>query len=269
MPTIAIEITEDAVEGWNLQIRTTDFRIMPENVSTGHVDGEGHMYLYIDGVKVSRIYGEWHHITGLQAGRHNVRVELSSNNHSALAVNGGLIDATANIFQDRRTNLSLVRDGAVEANEPHPSVRMEIVLGRHRVIYRHRVQHPPLRQRPRLTRRDQHRVKDPPRLLRRRQPGPHPHQHRVAEPPAVDVEACETTQIELESRDRLTIRQPEPALHTITVATRRHAAPPPRAEQIIEHRLRKQPAPLALQHREHRLRPQRSRTNADPLNKSA
>ncbi len=127
VPTIAIEVTEDAVEGWNLQIRTTDFRIMPENVSTGHVDGEGHMYLYIDGVKVSRIYGEWHHITGLQAGRHNVRVELSSNNHSALAVNGGLIDATANIFQDRRTNLSLVRDGAVEANEPHPSVRMEIV----------------------------------------------------------------------------------------------------------------------------------------------
>ena len=115
VPTIAIEVTEDAVEGWNLQIRTTDFRIMPENVSTGHVDGEGHMYLYIDGVKVSRIYGEWHHITGLQAGRHNVRVELSSNNHSALAVNGGLIDATANIFQDRRTNLSLVRDGAVEA----------------------------------------------------------------------------------------------------------------------------------------------------------
>ena len=144
------------------------------------------------------------------------------------------------------------------------------VLGRHRVIYRHRVQHPPLRQRPRLTRRDQHRVEDPPRLLRGRQPGPHPHQHRVAEPPAVDVEAParETpTQIELESRDRLTIRQPEPALqhHHARHHPRRHAAPPPRAEQIIEHRIGEQPAPLALQHREHRLRPQALAHERGPL----
>ena len=143
-------------------------------------------------------------------------------------------------------------------------------LGRHRVIYRHRVQHPPHRQRPRLTRRDQHRVKDPPRLLRGRQPGPHPHQHRVAEPPAVDIEAPAReppTQIELESRDRLTIRQPEPALqhHHARHHPRRHAAPPPRAEQIIEHRIGEQPAPLALQHREHRLRRQALAHERGPL----
>ena len=144
------------------------------------------------------------------------------------------------------------------------------VLGRHRVIYRHRVQHPPLRQRPRRAGRVQHRVEDPPRLLRGRQPGPHPHQHRVAEPPAVDVEAPAReppAQIELESRDRLTIRQPEPALqhHHSSHHPRRHTAPPPRAEQIIEHRLSEQPAPLALQHREHRLRRQPLTHERGPL----
>lgn len=127
VPTIAIEVAADPVEGWNLRIRTTDFLIVPENVSTAHVDGEGHMHLYVDGEKLSRIYGEWHHITGLAAGRHDVRVELSSNNHSALSVGGEILDAAAEIFQDRRTNLSLMRDEPVEALEPHPSVSMRLV----------------------------------------------------------------------------------------------------------------------------------------------
>ncbi|MCY3643131.1 MAG: hypothetical protein OXG41_06065 [Acidimicrobiaceae bacterium] len=127
VPSIAIEIAADPVEGWNLRIHTTDFLIVPENASTTHVDGEGHMHLYVDGEKLSRIYGEWHHITGLQPGSHDVRVELSSNNHSALSIDGEIIDATAKIFQDRRTNLSLVRDDPAEAIEPHPSVSVRLV----------------------------------------------------------------------------------------------------------------------------------------------
>ena len=118
VPTISIEVTEDPVEGWNLRIRTTDFEIVPENISTDHVDGEGHMHLYVNGEKVSRIYGEWHHIGALGAGRFDVRVELSSNNHSALSVDGRIIDASAEIFEDRRTNLSLIRNSAVEALNP-------------------------------------------------------------------------------------------------------------------------------------------------------
>ena len=127
VPSIAIEMTADPVDGWNLRIRTTDFRIVPENVSTEHVDGEGHMHLYVGGEKLSRIYGEWHHVSALGAGRHDVRVELSSNNHSALSVDGRVIDASTRIFEDRRTNLSLVRDEPVEALEPHPSVSIRLV----------------------------------------------------------------------------------------------------------------------------------------------
>ncbi len=127
VPSIAIDVAADPVDGWNLRIRTTDFEIVPENVSTDHVDGEGHMHLYVDGEKLSRIYGEWHHIGALGAGPHDVRVELSSNNHSALSVDGRIIDASAQIFEDRRTNLSLVRDAPREAPEPHPSVSVRLV----------------------------------------------------------------------------------------------------------------------------------------------
>lgn len=127
VPTIAIEIAADPVEGWNLRVSTTGFRVVPENVSTTHVDGEGHMHIYVDGEKVSRLYGEWHHIGGLEAGNHDVRVELSSNDHSAMAVDGRIIDARAEIFQDRRTDLDAVRTEPVEAVEPHPSLSIEIV----------------------------------------------------------------------------------------------------------------------------------------------
>ena len=129
VPTIAIDISEDPVEGWNLHIRTTDFRIVPENVSTAHVDGEGHMHLYIDGEKVSRLYGEWHHIGSLAPGEHEVRVELSANDHSALAVDGDIIDATAVIVAAETDGHAMDHGHAAtrEAQEPYPSLSVELV----------------------------------------------------------------------------------------------------------------------------------------------
>ena len=129
VPTIAIEVTEDPVEGWNLRVLTTDFKIVPENVSTAPIDGEGHMHLYIDGEKVSRLYGEWHHIGPLAPGEHEVRVELSANDHSAMAVDGEIIDATAVIVAQEMDGHGMGHHHVEprEAPEPHPSVIAELV----------------------------------------------------------------------------------------------------------------------------------------------
>ena len=129
VPTIAIDISEDPVEGWNLRVLTTDFRIVPENVSTAHIDGEGHMHIYIDGEKVSRLYGEWHHLGPLSPGEHEVRVELSANDHSAMAVDGEVIDATAVIVAGEAGDHAMGHDQVEprEAQEPHPSVTVELV----------------------------------------------------------------------------------------------------------------------------------------------
>ena len=127
VPTIDIDISEDAREGWNLRIHTTNFRIVPENVSTTHVDGEGHMHLYIDGVKISRIYGEWHHIGVLEPGEHDVRVELSSNDHSTLVVDGDPVDATATIVASEAGRYEGDHELMQPAVEPHPSLNLEII----------------------------------------------------------------------------------------------------------------------------------------------
>ena len=52
------------------------------------------MHVYVDGVKLMRLYGHWAHLDLTEPGDYEIRVELSANDHSALAVNGRKIDAT-------------------------------------------------------------------------------------------------------------------------------------------------------------------------------
>lgn len=91
IPTLAIEVLEDPVDGWNLHAEITNFRLSPENASTVDMPGEGHMHLYIDGVKVARLYSSWYHISELTPGERIIRVSLQSNDHAELAVDGEVI----------------------------------------------------------------------------------------------------------------------------------------------------------------------------------
>lgn len=85
-PTLIAKVVKDPVSGWNLHLETTNFRFAPENASTAHVVGEGHAHVYVNGVKIARIYANWFHIDHLPMGNVMVEVALNSNNHSELAV---------------------------------------------------------------------------------------------------------------------------------------------------------------------------------------
>ncbi len=98
LPTLALEVIPDPAGGWTLHAVPTNFRLAPENVSTDHVDGEGHMHLYIDGEKVTRLYGDWLQLPALAPGHHDIRVELSANDHSVVAVDGVAVDATVMVM---------------------------------------------------------------------------------------------------------------------------------------------------------------------------
>lgn len=127
-PTVAIEMLEDPMAGWNLRIDLTDFRLAPERVSTAHVEGEGHMHLYIDGVKVTRLYERWHHLGVLEPGSHEVRVELSANNHATLTVQGSPIEASVVVEVPEGAQDHVHRESStVEALVPLPSVNVEVL----------------------------------------------------------------------------------------------------------------------------------------------
>ena len=97
VPTLAVEVLEDPKQGWNLHVTTTGFDLVPERASTAAVMGEGHMHLYVDGEKLTRLYTEWYYLGDLEPGERTIRVELSANDHRAYASDGEIIDQTVTV----------------------------------------------------------------------------------------------------------------------------------------------------------------------------
>ncbi len=96
-PTVAIEVVDDPKSGFNVAVTTTNFTVSPENASSDHVDGEGHMHLLVDGEKQGRFYNDWIHVDGLDAGEHTIEVELNANTHAPYAVDGERIAAAETV----------------------------------------------------------------------------------------------------------------------------------------------------------------------------
>jgi hypothetical protein len=89
----------DSVGGWNIHLRTKNFRFAPENVNGHPVPGEGHAHLYVDGEKVARLNGPWFHLGSLSPGRHTIQVTLNANNHASLVLHGEPVAVTEEIMQ--------------------------------------------------------------------------------------------------------------------------------------------------------------------------
>lgn len=99
-PTVELEVLSDSKSGWNINIKTSNFEFSPENVNSEHVLGEGHAHLYIDDIKITRVYSNWYHIPELSKGEHNIKVTLNSNDHRDYTVLGEPIQSIKSIFVD-------------------------------------------------------------------------------------------------------------------------------------------------------------------------
>lgn len=97
VPTISVEVTQDAVGGYNVHLSTENFVFAPENASGEHVDGQGHAHIYVDGVKVGRVYSEWYHLGDLDAGDHTVRVTLNTNDHMEYSFDGQVVSDSVEV----------------------------------------------------------------------------------------------------------------------------------------------------------------------------
>jgi len=86
-PTIELIAHPDPKSGYNLEIITTNFTFAPQRASTEYITGEGHAHLYINQIKIGRLYGHWHHIPSLPQGVNKIRVGLSGNDHTELTKN--------------------------------------------------------------------------------------------------------------------------------------------------------------------------------------
>lgn len=87
-PQLSVSLFPLEGGGFNLRLETENFIFTPQNVDGDPIAGEGHAHLYIDDVKIARIYGEWHHLESLPDGAETLTVALYANDHSAFTVQG-------------------------------------------------------------------------------------------------------------------------------------------------------------------------------------
>jgi hypothetical protein len=99
-PKVELVVSEDAKSGYNVKIITTDFTFTPETVNEANVLGDGHAHLYVDGVKVGRLYSPYYHYDGDFEGTKTFRVTLNTNNHSEYAVDGEVISSEVQVTHD-------------------------------------------------------------------------------------------------------------------------------------------------------------------------
>ncbi len=97
---VSINFTADveADGSVNIRITTDGWRWAPEEVNQEDAPGVGHAHIYVDGEKITRVYGPDFHLIGLQAGEHEIRVNLNTNQHSELLVQGRALEKTITVI---------------------------------------------------------------------------------------------------------------------------------------------------------------------------
>lgn len=100
-PTLDIEVIEDKKSGWNVYVELAGMVIDPTMGADNHVDGVGHLHLYVNGEKASRLYGTATHIESLPHGEVEVMVALYNNLHKPYVHNGDTLSASALVVNSR------------------------------------------------------------------------------------------------------------------------------------------------------------------------
>ena len=89
-----------------MRVETTDFTFNEDMADGPHVPGVGHAHLYLDGVKLQRLYHRDATIGALPPGSYLVRVTLNTNDHRVYMHKGAPISASPSQKDAHRPVLS-------------------------------------------------------------------------------------------------------------------------------------------------------------------
>ena len=92
VPDIDLVVYPDSIKGWNLEIKLDNFQLTPQNVNNENQLNQGHAHLFINGEKVTRLYGNWYYLDNLAVGSNEIKVNLNTNRHESLMYQGKMIE---------------------------------------------------------------------------------------------------------------------------------------------------------------------------------
>lgn len=104
VPVVDLIVHPDTVKGVNLEVKLSNFKFAPEKVNQDSKLTEGHAHLYIDGKKLTRLYGNWYYLDNLAPGQHKITVALNTNRHEDLVYKGQKIEDSEMILVPAKNN---------------------------------------------------------------------------------------------------------------------------------------------------------------------
>ena len=98
-PSVNLEIYEDNMDGYNLFIKLENFILTPMDVGKKNKSNSGHIHLYVNDIKIGRVYSNWFHIPGryFNLKENIIRITLNSNLHDSFTINGNPIESEIKI----------------------------------------------------------------------------------------------------------------------------------------------------------------------------
>jgi len=108
VPELSAELFVDAMDGYNLQLELAHYSIMPPIKkligSAPKVQLEGHAHLYINGVKIQRVYGHNLHLPAklFNNGINTITISLHDHNHATWTERGVELQTTLTMNVGRK-----------------------------------------------------------------------------------------------------------------------------------------------------------------------
>ena len=101
-PSVNLEIYEDNMDGYNLYIKLENFILTPMDVGKKNKSNSGHIHLYVNDIKIGRVYSNWFHIPGryFNLKENIIRITLNSNLHDSFAINGNPIESEIKVKKE-------------------------------------------------------------------------------------------------------------------------------------------------------------------------
>ena len=101
-PSVNLEIYEDNMDGYNLFIKLENFILTPVDVGKKNKSNSGHIHLYVNDIKIGRVYSNWFHIPGryFNLKENIIRISLNSNLHDSFAINGNPIESEIKVKKE-------------------------------------------------------------------------------------------------------------------------------------------------------------------------
>ena len=98
-PKISLNIEKDSMDGYNIFFVLNNFKITPENVGKENIDNEGYLQIYVNDIKIIRVYSNWTHVPSrfFNLKKNIIKVTLNTNMNDDYVIDGKPIIAELEI----------------------------------------------------------------------------------------------------------------------------------------------------------------------------